>query len=430
MMRVRVCSVVSAQTTTQVIAALLVLTSVSWLQAASGVPPTNNPAPPRVFLLDGKFLNITRTRAARHDPILAPALARLEHEAEESLKAGPFTVVNKQPTPPGGDKHDYMSQAPYFWPDPTSSNGLPYIRRDGERNPELRRISDHHEMDEMANNVETLALAFYFTGRENYAEKAAALLRTWFIEPATRMNPNLQFAQFVPGVNTGRGTGLIESRCLTRVVDAVGLLAGSKAWSATEHRQLEAWFQEFLQWMLESKNGRAEASAKNNHGTYYDVQVASYAFFLGKTELATKVLNETRQKRIAVQIEPDGRQPLELVRTKAWSYSVGNLSGLMLLARLGENVGVNLWSYQTADGRSISKALDFLAPYGLGEQKWPYKQMGSWPGHALDPLLRQAAFKLHGQKYRDWAKKLSPLATDERSILLRPAPESSADAGE
>lgn len=409
-----------------VILGLLICPLLSWAQASVALS-TNAPGL-RVFLLDGKFLDTVRKRVHRHDPTLMPALARLEHDAEESLDAGPFSVVHKNPTPSSGDKHDYMSQAPYFWPDPASSNGLPYIRRDGERNPELRRISDHREMDEIANHVETLALGFYFTGRESYAEKATALLRTWFFEPATRMNPNLQYAQAVPGLNTGRGTGLIESRSLTRIVDAVGLIAGSQAWSSADQRQLEAWFNEFLQWMLESKNGRAEAAAKNNHGTFYDVQVVSYGFFLGKTELATKVLNEARQKRIAVQIEPDGRQPLELVRTKAWSYSVGNLSGLMLLARLAENVRLDLWNYKTTDGRSIRKAFDFLAPYGPGEQKWPYKQIGEWPKHSLDNLLRQATIQFPKGEYANWARKLPPLALDDRGILLRPASQTSPDS--
>lgn len=374
----------------------------------------------RVFLLDANHLQAARQRLRDGDKSLAPALAQLERDAHAAHAAGPFSVVNKNVTPPSGDKHDYMSQAPYFWPNPDTTNGLPYVRRDGERNPEINRISDHRSLDQMAEAVETLALACYFTGDEACADRAARLLRAWFFDPATRMNPNLQYAQAVPGVNTGRGIGLIETRALTGVVDAVGLLAGARAWTQADQQQLQDWFAQFLRWMQESKHGRDEAAARNNHGTYYDVQVVSFALFLGNPKLATDVVRAARDKRIAIQIEPDGRQPLELARTKAWGYSVGNLSGLMLLATLGDRVGVDLWHFQTPDGRSLGKALDYLAPFALGQQQWPHRQIGGWPPEMLFPLLRQAALKLPDRKYRDWAKQLPALAPTDRSNLLRP----------
>jgi len=330
---------------------------------------------PRVFILDAKQL--------------APDRVKLERDARKALKSGPFYVTDKATTPPSGDKHDYMSQAPYFWPDPKQPNGLPYIRRDGERNPEIEKITDHRMLDQMESAVETLALAYHATHNEDYAAKAAALLHAFFLDPDFRMNPNLEFAQAIPGVNTGRGIGLIETRGLTRVVDAIGLLSGSKTWTATEQKGMEDWFSKFLQWMLESKNGRDEAAAKNNHGTFYDVQVVSFALFLGKTDLAKSVLETAKMKRIAVQIEPDGRQPLELARTKSWSYSVMNLDGLMTLARLGENVRIDLWNYETSDGRSIRKALEFLKPFASGEKKWTYQQLGEWPPQILLSLIRR-----------------------------------------
>jgi hypothetical protein len=387
-------------------------------------------APPRVFLQDARLLLAVRQRVGAGDKALAPAVAQLEREAREALHAGPFSVVDKQPTPPSGDKHDYMSQAPYFWPNPDTPDGLPYVRHDGERNPEIGRISDHRRLDEMAGAVETLALAYFFKADEAHADKAAKLLRAWFFDPATRMNPNLQYAQAVPGVNTGRGIGLIETRCLVRVVDAVGLLAGSRAWSDADQQRLLAWYAQFLEWMQESKNGREEAAARNNHGTYYDAQAASFALFLGRTNLAADIVRTARQKRIAVQIEPDGRQPLELVRTKAWSYSVGNLSGLMLLATLGENVGVDLWHYRTQDGRSIAKALDYLAQFAMGGRKWPHQQLGGWKPETLYPLLREAALKFPESKYSGWAKKLPPYEPGNRANLLRPKLPEAAEVHE
>ena len=389
-------------------------------EAQRVAPQVSASTAPRVFLLDAGQLQTAKQRLRDGDKNLAQAWGKLEREAQQALSAGTFSVVSKAVTPPSGDKHDYMSQAPYFWPAPKSPNGLPYIRRDGERNPEINKITDHHTMDQMVSAVETLALAYYLKGNEAYAAKAAQLLRAWFFDPATRMNPNLQYAQFIPGINTGRGIGLIETRGLTQVVDSVGLLAASKAWTEADQRKLQEWFTKFLNWMQESKNGREEAAAKNNHGTYYAVQAASYALFLGKKDLAVSILEAVRQKRIASQIEPDGRQPLELVRTKAWSYSVGNLDGLMLLARLGENVGVGLWNYKTADGRSIRKALEYLVPFALGESKWPDQQIGEWQPQTLFPLMRIAAAHYQDPQYQALMSKIPKVDSSDRSLLLGP----------
>jgi hypothetical protein len=373
---------------------------------------------PRVFLLDAKQLELTRKHIRDGDKNLIPAWAKLERDAQKVLAEGAYSIVDKAVTPPSGDKHDYMSQAPYFWPDPKSPTGRPYIRRDGERNPEINKITDHRSLDQLETSVETLALAYYFKGDEVYAAKAVQLLRAFFLDPATRMNPNLEYAQFIPGVNTGRGIGLIETRGLTGVVDGIGLLAGSKALTESDQRGLQDWFGKFLQWMLDSKNGREEAAAKNNHGTYYDVQAVSYALFLGKKDLAVRVLQQARQKRIATQIEPDGRQPLELARTKAWSYSNGNLDGLLQLATLGGGVGVDLWNYGTNDGRSIRKALDFLTPFALGERKWQYQEIGGLKPEALFPLMRRAAAVYRDKQYQALMTKVPNMDSADRNRLL------------
>jgi hypothetical protein len=393
---------------------------------ASGVSQTPSPSEkreplPRVFLLDSAELASIRMedpKNPRRIEIVNAAVA----EADRAMKEGPFSVMDKSVTPPSGDKHDYMSQAPYFWPDPTKPDGLPYIRRDGEHNPEIRKITDHDEWGRMSADARALALAYYFTGKPEYAERASLLLRTWFLNPATKMNPNLEFGQGIPGINTGRGIGIIESRFLVDDTDAVGLLAGSKAWTTADSDGMADWMKKYLTWMRTSDKGKAEAAAKNNHGTWYDLQVTDFALFLGDAQLAKETLEGVKTRRIAVQIEPDGRQPLELARTNAWGYSNGNLDGLCKLATLGVEAGVDLWHFRTADGRSIQAAVDFLAPYAAGEKKWDYQQIGGFHADAMAASLWRAAEAYHDPKYSALAEKLDGHENVELLLLKAKAP--------
>jgi hypothetical protein len=382
----------------------------------AAVPPLDGP---RVFLLNPEALVAAKAAVARRDPAVLPAWDALRADADKALAVNRFSVVDKGVTPPSGDKHDYMSQAPYFWPDPAKPDGKPYIRKDGERNPEIDKITDHRAIDGLVANTQTLGLAFYFSGDERYAEKAAALVRAFFLDPATRMNPNLEYAQFIPGVNTGRGIGLIETRGFTRVVDAIGLIAGSKAWRPEDDRGVREWFAAFLAWMEESRNGKDEAAAKNNHGTYYDLQVTSFALFLDQSALAKQILEQAKHKRIAVQIEADGRQPLELARTNAWSYSNGNLDGMTELATLGDRAGVDLWHYATDDGRSIRKAILYLAPYSFGDKKWDSQQIGTFNPQALHSVLRRAASQFDDPEFQAAVKRLPAPAPADRGLLTR-----------
>jgi hypothetical protein len=368
--------------------------------------------------MDDRKLAETKRRIQSGDQAFAAALAKLETDARKAMQQKSISVVTKAVTPPSGDKHDYLSQAPYFWPNPDKADGLPYIRRDGERNPELDKITDHLALDQLEVAVRALSLAYYFKQDEGYAAKATQLLRAWFLDPATRMNPNLEYAQFIPGVNTGRGIGLIETRGLTDIVDAIGLLKGSKSWTSVDQKGLESWFSKFLQWMQESRNGREENLAKNNHGTFYDVQTMSFALFVGRNDLAKQIAETSKEKRIALQIEPDGRQPLELARTKAWSYSNMNLDGLMLLARLAESVGVDLWSYQTKDGRSIRRALDYLYPYAFADRPWTYQQIGGFEAKSFFHLMRRAVAHYQDPSFKAAELRLPKTNATDREHLL------------
>jgi hypothetical protein len=358
-----------------------------------------------LLLHDTEHLTSVRSRLQANDARMKSALTALEQEAEKALKMKPVSVMDKGVTPPSGDKHDYMSQAPYWWPDQAKANGLPYIRRDGERNPEISRITDHGNFDRLMDAVSTLGLAFHLTGKPEYAEHAARLVRVWFVDPATRMNPHLRYGQGIPGINEGRGIGIIETRRLPKMLDGVLLIAGSPSWRPDDEAALRAWMRSYLTWLLESQHGKEESKNGNNHETWYDVQAAGLALYTGQHGLARRILEGSRD-RIARQIQPDGRQPRELERTRAWHYSIFNLEAFFDLATLGERVGVDLWRHRTADGRSLRAAVDFLVPYGLKDQKWPYQDITGFSGAELHQVLRRAAVAWNEPRYGELATRL------------------------
>ncbi len=355
--------------------------------------------PPATLAIDGSFL--AQVKVNRNPAILDAVRA----EADAAMAVGPFTVIDKKETPPSGDKHDYMSLAPYWWPDPAKPNGLPYIRHDGETNPERYKCTDDTEFNKLQSAVHALGLGYYFTGKEEYAARATLLLRTWFLDPATRMNPNLNFAQAVLGVNTGRGTGLIDDHGLPRLLDGITLLSGSSSLTAQDKDALRKWFATYLDWLQTSANGRDETAAKNNHGSWMDQQVVGIALFLAKNTLARSVAESAKTNRIAFQIKPDGSQPLELARTKSFSYSVFNLDALSRLAEEARLAGVDLWSYRSPDSISIRTALDYLLPYASGEKQWTHQALNGVDGDSLTEPLLLAALNYHAPAYLAAAKK-------------------------
>jgi hypothetical protein len=382
-----------------------------WCLAGSLAPPAavqrapKSTSVPSTLVLDAAHLAAVRARIHEGDTQLKTALAALEQDAAKALSMQPVSVMDKAVAPPSGDKHDYMSQAPYWWPDPAKPNGRPYVRRDGERNAEINRISDRASLGRLTGAVATLGLTYYFTGDEKYAAHAARLTRVWFLDPATRMNPHLQFGQGIPGINDGRGIGIIETRGLPDLLDGILLLAGSPAWTPGDEAGLQAWMRAYLTWLIESSHGKDESRNGNNHETYYDVQVASLALYTRRQDVARRTL-EISRGRIGTQIEPDGRQPRELERTRAWDYSIMNLTGFFALATLGERVGVDLWNFRAPGGRSLCQALDFLVPVAAGERPWTYQQISEFRPHALHGLLRRASVVWKEPKYRTLAARI------------------------
>lgn len=389
---------------------LFITTALFWALPAVAQEPV-------VFTFHGRDLALVRQRIEAADEATIAALAVLERKAERRLAEGPYSVVLNDHVPPSGDKRDYLSQAPYWWPDPKERDGLPYIRRDGKPNPAAAG-GDDEQLGKLADAVWQLSLAWHLTGDRRYADHAAGLLRVWFFAPETRMKPRLPYGQFVPGHNTGRGEGLIETRRFLRVLDASGLLAGSPAWTPADEQRLQAWFGKFLDWMGDSEPGDDERDAENNHGTWYDAQAAAYALFSGDHKRAGRILSRAKRRRFEDALDSKGRQVHELDRTKAFDYSLLNLDGLMQLALLGERVDLHLWNARFKDGRGLPRAVEWLAPFAAGTKEWPRKQIQPVSAERIAILYRRAAGAYSSDQYEQISRSRRNPADDDVTIAL------------
>jgi Alginate lyase len=313
-------------------------------------------------------------------------------QANSLLSKRPTSVMDKTQLPASGDRHDFLDLAPYCWPDPKSPNGLPYICQDKMGiNPEFYLIPDYKNMIDMIKRVKTLALAYHFSQNESYASKATDLLRVWFLNGDTKMNPNMQYAEVVRGKNNGTNGGIIGGKDFPEIIDSLNMIGNSRSWTSQDQKGMKLWFTYYLDWLMNSTAGVQEGKSRNNHGTWYNAQVSSIALFLNKPEITERFLQKTKLNLIPVQILPDGRQPLELRRASSLDYSVFNLLGLFKLANIGEHVGIDLWNFKTDRGAGLQEALDYLLPYLLNKTSWPYVQIDSVDMEEVANLLGEAA---------------------------------------
>jgi hypothetical protein len=275
----------------------------------------------------------------------------------------------------------------------------------------------------MMESVQILSLAWFFSGDVKYAERAAYLLKVWFIEPETMMNPHLEFAQSIPGITTGRGIGIIDVRGMYTLVDAITLLEHSGAIDQVDLKQIREWFSDIFVWLTTSKNGKDEDDYKNNHSVAYDVIVSSIARFLGNDEYAAGKISEMQARRIDPMIESDGRQPEELIRTNAFGYSTGNLRNFFDAGETGLKVGVDIFSYENPEGGSLRKALDFLASFIGREEEWKWQQIGGFSGseNNLGLLIRRAARYYDEPKYNKmWEELFAEKLETDWNLLVTP----------
>lgn len=354
--------------------------------------------PDNLVYYDEVALSDARLAWHRGEHSVSEVIHGLLATAESTLDTGPYSILNKTAIPPSGNPHDYLNPAPYWWRDPNQPDSTAQ-RQDGKRLPENELYSaesrkyDRTCLQLTIDHTVQLALAWYFTHDERYAKHAALLIRTWFLDPATRMNPHLKYAQIRLGEqNEQLGYGIIETKDLYYFLDAVRLVFRSGELADTEQKQFRQWCREFLDWLLNSPQGRRVFMSQNNQGTYYDLQVASLAVFLDDIQTLLQILRVSSM-RAAQQFQQDGSQPEELKRTNSLHYCTFNLQGWFNLARIARLAGMDLWNTRTRDGSCPALGLSWVLSFPQVE--WPYQQDSAFDYDRL-ALLRHLAHPTSG----------------------------------
>jgi hypothetical protein len=323
-------------------------------------------------------------------------IPRIIAQADASLSAPPVHITDERAPLSEGGIHDFYSNGDYWWPNPDTPDGLPYVRRDGESNP--GNFDSHRRiLRQMRTHTANLAAGYAITGNEAYAEHAVRLLKEFFLDEATRMNPHLLFAQAIPGICPGRGIGIIDTLHLIDVPMAVEALASSPAMTLGIETGLRRWFADYLCWMSTHPNGIEERNAGNNHAVCWYVQAAVFARFTGNRDMLEYCRKQYREVLLPRQMAPDGSFPRELARTKPYSYSIFVLDNMVTLCQVLSGEDGDLWGFELAGGRGIRKGLDFLYPYLADKDRWPYppdvEHFAAWPVRMSFMLFAGLALK-------------------------------------
>ena len=326
--------------------------------------------------------------------------ALLKQADEEINRNKTYTVVNKTDTPPSGSKHDYVSMAPYFWPNPDTKDGIPYVYRDGRINPETKeKNTDQAELNAMADAVWTLGQAYYYSKENKYVERMNAIVNSFFLDSKTMMNPNFNFSQYAKGSNNGRPAGIIASAVLTKAMEGIALASDSKALSKETLKGVKEWMNSYLKWLQTNRLGITEGNTKNNHSTHYDRISLTIMLFTDNVDDARNYIKTRTMPRLQEQIKPDGSQPQEMRRSKSWNYTNMNMLGFYYIALMSEKVGVDLWNYQKNGNVYLKNMVDWFLPYLSKEKVWNFTQIQKEPVSKIEEVLRIAAKKYNSPKY-------------------------------
>ncbi|MEE4310759.1 MAG: alginate lyase family protein [candidate division KSB1 bacterium] len=387
-----------------------------------------------LVLLTAIFLSVSRCaqkdRENQHGKyaLLYKKVVRMDSvrvitQATSYLNESPIPIVDSYCDRSLGGRNDFYSEGDYWWPNPEDPDG-PYIRRDGMSNPD--NFKDHRKaMRRFSQHVGTLVAAFRISGDSRYAIHAITHLRTWFIDDATKMNPNMNYAQAIKGICPGRGVGLIDGIHLVEPARAVSVLHEENAISTDEYKAIKKWYADFLDWMLTHEYGIDEMERKNNHGTCWVLQASEYARLTGEDDILQFCRDRYKNTLLPNQMSEDGSFHMELTRTKPYGYSLFNIDIMATVCHILSSKNNNLWTYHLADGRGMQRGMAFIYPYIADKSTWPFPQdvmyWDQWP--VRHPCLIFAGHALQKPEYTDLWTQLKPLPETEEGLRNFPIRE-------
>ncbi len=322
-----------------------------------------------------------RSAIVRKEAWTTDALRHLRVEADRRMKEGTFTVTSERPANPAVDPHDYYSESPYWWPNPDNPNG-PYMHKEGQVN-QNRFVANRTSLNQMADAVFTLGSAAFLLNDSHYAKRAVRIIRTWFVNPKTRMNPNLEHAQAVPGINTGQSTGVLDGRAFIRAIQGMEFLSEAEVWDARDRAAVRKWFEDYLHWLTKSPAGEEEKASGNDHAAWWSAQVAAVATFVQNGQESQMAFAFYRDHVFPRQVKLDTNSPREDARTRSVAYPVFSLEADAMVCRIAQVHGVNLWNLRTKNGASLATVADKLAPFLADPRKGGRELVSDVPNDSL-----------------------------------------------
>lgn len=345
-------------------------------------------------------------------PTSRPDVAAIERlrvlsTAQQLLAQSPRTITSLPPPHSPGDPHDFYSEPDDYFPDPASPTAA-FVQRAGEWNPAA--FTAHRDaLLSFCVVVPTLVAAYVLASRqaepdpnsERYAEQALAHLRAWFITPATRMNPNLLYGEFIPNTTEGRPEGIICAAALAEVARALPFLLHSEALKPEDRGAILSWFGAYLVWLSTSRLAGLARDLKNHHGSSWLLQATAIAHLepvKANPDVVTiaSLRHLYRNTTLRAQIAADGSFPHELSTAFPYRNSLFNLDLLAGVCELLSTPFDSAWDYELQDGPGMRVAIARHFPFILNRGAWPYR---ADLNHFTDLPGRRPALLFAGRAY-------------------------------